>query len=364
MYAVSAVCSQVILGSDRSVDSRPVDSRDPLRSGVVARLRAIGVRHFTRPGVPSARLMVRRLGRGLGSSFRRGCYFQPLVSRQTGDVHQHQGALSHQKSSDVLRSADPELLCRCVCGQFHRNSYLCNQGSTRSQLLNSTEQRILRWAEALPVSLASPVHHVSTQRVGGFFVSPQSDLRFRMDPQDRGLPGAEEEVAGVHRPFSHLTQSSMLSIFFTIPQSERLSYGSSAPELEWVAGVCLSSLVSHSSSPQKAPVILWSPSDNHSFLSASTALVPGSSRSGGGRSGSSASVSGPSSSAPLSSSSSGGVRAVASCLETIQLFALALGFSKHVPVAKQSALAHRSSSRADYQARWFIFRQWHHSHGH
>ena len=183
-----------------------------------------------------------------------------------------------------------------------------------------------------------------------------------MDPQDRGLPGAEEEVAGVHRSFCHLTQSSMLSIFFTIPRSERLSYGCSAPELVWVAGVCLSSLVSHSGSPKEAPVVLWSTPDNHSSLLASTALVPRSSRSGGGRSGSSASVSGPSSSAPLSSSSSGGVRAVASCLETIQRFAQAQGFSKHV--GKQSALARRSSSRAGCQARWSIFRQWCHSHGH
>ena len=67
-------------------------------------------------------------------------------------------------------------------------------------------------------------------------------------------------------------------------------------------------------------------------------------------------------SAPLPSSSSGGVRAVTSCLETIQRFARARGFSKHV--AKQSALARRSSSRAGYQARWSIFRQWCHSNGH
>ena len=145
------------------------------------------------------------------------------------------------------------------------------------------------------------------------------------------------------------------SIFFTGPRSERLSYGCSAPELEWVAGVCLSSLVTHSGSPQEAPVVLWSSLDTHSSLLASRALVPGSSGSGGGRSGSSTSVSGPSSLAPFSSASSGGVRAVASCLETIHRFAQAKGFSKHV--AKQSALARRSSSLAGYQARWSIYRQ-------
>ena len=40
-------------------------------------------------------------------------------------------------------------------------------------------------------------------------------------------------MAGVHRPLCHLTQSPMLSIFFTIPRSELPRYGCSAPELEW-----------------------------------------------------------------------------------------------------------------------------------
>ena len=111
-----------------------------------------------------------------------------------------------------------------------------------------------------------------------------------MNPQGRGLSGSEEEVAGVHQPICHLTQSPMFSIFFAVPRSERLSYGCSAPELEWVAGVGLSSLVTHSGSPQEASVILWNSPDTHSSVLASTAVVPESSGSGGGRSGGSASV--------------------------------------------------------------------------
>ena len=360
--AVSTVSSQAVLGSDRPVDSRSVDSGDPWRSGVVARSRSLGARYFARPSVPSARLMVRRLGHGLGSSFGRGRYFRPLVSRRTGTVHQRQGALGHRKSSVVLRSADPGLLCRCVCGQFHRDCLSPQSGGyniSAAECHSAADSALGRGASC---GSSSTVHRGSTQRAGGFSVSSQPDLGFRMDPQDRGISGPEEEVAGVHRPLCHLTRSPMLSIFFTIPRSERLCYGYSAPELEWVAGVCLSSLVTHSGSPQEAPVVLWSSPDTHSSVSASTALVPGSPGSGGGRSGGSASVSGPSSSAPFSSASSEGVRAVASCLETIQRFAQAKGFSKHV--AKQSALARRSSSRAGYQARWSIYRQWCHGKGH
>ena len=65
---------------------------------------------------------------------------------------------------------------------------------------------------------------------------------------------------------------------------------------------------------------------------------------------------------PLPSIPSGGVKAVASCLETIQRFAQSQGFSKHV--AQQSALARRPSSRAGYQARWAVFRKWCHDKGH
>ena len=67
----------------------------------------------------------------------------------------------------------------------------------------------------------------------------------------------------------------------------------------------------------------------------------------------STSVPGPPSSTPLPSASSGGVQAVASCLETIQRFACARGFSKHL--ARQAA---------GYQAKWLVYRQWCRSEGH
>ena len=213
-----------------------------------------------------------------------------------------------------------------------------------------------------PCSTDASVHHGSSQCSRGLFVSSQPSVGFRMDTQDRGFPRAPEEMAGVHRPFCHLTQSPVLSIFFSVPRSERSGCGCSAPELGWVAGVCLSTLVTHSGCSQEAPVILWGPADHHSSLLASEAVVSGSSGAGCGRSGGSSSVQRSSAATTLPSSSSGSVRAVASCLETIQRFARARGFSKHV--AKQVALARRPSSRAGYQAKWSIYRRWCHSKGH
>ena len=234
------------------------------------------------------------------------------------------------------------------------------------QILNSSAQFHRTAGSALggvsSGDSGSTVHYGTTQCSGRLSVSTQSGLGFRVDSKERGIPGVVEEVAGDHRPVCHLTQSPVVPIFFSIPRSERSGYGCSAPELEWVAGVCFSALVSHSSGAQEAPVVIWSPPDHHSSLLASTALVPGPSGSGFGWSGGSASIVRSSSTAALSSSSSGSVRAVASCLETIQRFARARGFSKHV--AKQSALASRSSSRAGYQAKWSVCRQWCHSEGH
>ena len=91
-------------------------------------------------------------------------------------------------------------------------------------------------------------------------------------------------------------------------------------------------------------------------------MVSGSSRSSGRRSSRSSSVQGPPASTPLPSVSSGGVQAVASCVETIQRFTRAGGFSKHV--AQQVSLARRTSSRAGYQSKWLVYRQWCRSEGH
>ena len=78
--------------------------------------------------------------------------------------------------------------------------------------------------------------------------------------------------------------------------------------------------------------------------------------------GRSSTVQWPSASAPLPPVSSGSVLAVSSCLETIKRFTRAGGFSRRV--AQQVSLARRPSSRAGYQSKWLVFRQWCRSEGH
>ena len=183
-----------------------------------------------------------------------------------------------------------------------------------------------------------------------------------MDSEAAGLPGSVQEVAVLNRPVCHLSKSPLFNIFFPLPRSERAGDRCASSELEWVAGVCLSSMDSNSSGAEEAPVVLWGPADHHSTLLASEAVVSRYTGSGSGQACGSSLVQRSSVSATLPSLSSGGVQAVASCLETIPRFTHARGFSKRV--AQQVSLARRPSSRAGYQARWLVFRRWCRSEGH
>ena len=209
-------------------------------------------------------------------------------------------------------------------------------------------QRILRWTESLPIVFASQ-----------FIMGLNNVLA---DSFSRPIQILGSEWTLKTEVFQHLSKRWPFSIdlfftslnhqccpyFFSVPRSECSGHGCSAPELEWVAGVCLSYLASHSYSVEEALVVLWSPPDHHCSVLASEALVSGASGSGGRRSDPSSIVSRPPETAALSLSSSGSVRAVSSCVETIQRFTRSQGFSLHV--ARQASLARRSSSRTGYQA--------------
>ena len=354
--AVTSICPATILGSGRPVCSGPVDSQGSLRPGVVAGSSTLGARYSARSGVPSARLVVRRLGRGLGCPPGGRSNFRPLVLRRGSAFSQRQRALSGRTYSTLLRSANRGLCGSHFCGQLNSD---CLSSQPGGHAISAADSPVGGVSSS---GAGSAVHYGSPQCHGGLSIPTQSDLGVGMDSESRGLSRVAEAVASVHRPFCHLTKSPMLPIFSTVPRSECSGHGCSAPELEWVAGVCLSSLVPHSSGSQEAPAVIWSPLDHRSSILASEAMVPGPSGLGSGRSGGASSVAQSSAPTTLPSSSSGSVRAVASCVETIQRFARSQGFSKCV--ARQSSLARRSSSRAGYQAKWSIYRHWCHMEGH
>ena len=358
---VTPADSSASVGSDRSVSAGRVVAGNPRRSFLVARPRSLSARRFSGAGVPSARVMVRRLGRGLGGSLGRAGRFRPVGSGRRRALDQCTVALGDRESSQVVCST----LRRFLSGGLRRQFDSCVVSAEPRRVsfffseLHRSEDSLLGGG-----SVSSDFPTVScgeTQCPGGRSFSPKPDLGLRVDAE-AGLQGSVQEVAGVNRPVCNISKSQMFHIFFSLPRSQCSGDGCASSKLEWVAGVYLSSLVSHSGGFEEAPVVLWSSTDHRSSILASEAVVSGSSGSGGQRPGRSSTVQRPSASAPLPPVSSGSVQAVSSCLETIKRFNRTGGFSRRV--AQQVSLARRPSSRAGYQSKWLVFRQWCRSEGH
>ena len=199
-------------------------------------------------------------------------------------------------------------------------SYLRNQGGTSSSFLNSIAQRILRWAEDLSVVISPQFIMGKHNVLADAFSRPNQILGSEWTLKQevfrdlcRRWPVSIDLFA--------TSQNHRCSIyFFSLPRSQCYGDGCASSKLECVAGVCLSSLVSHSGGFEEAPVILWSSTDHRSSILALEAVVSGSSGSGGRRPGRSSTVQRPSASAPLPPFSSGSVQAVSSCLVTIKRF--------------------------------------------
>ena len=308
-HEVSSAHSAEALGSCRPICSGRMVSGNSSGSRLVVGSRAVAARGVSGAGVPSARLVVRRLGRGLGGSSRRGSYFRPLGSGGGRIVDQRQRAPGDRESSPVVRSSALRFIRGDLRRQLHGHCVPQEPGrhTFSSSQLHSTEDFPLGGVSSGCV--ISSVHHGETQRAGGFLVSPESGPGLRMDSEAAGLPGSVQEVAGLNRPVCHLSKSPLFNIFFTLPRSERAGNRCASSELEWVAGICLSSLGSNSSGAEEAPVVLWGPADHHSTLLASEAVVSRSTGSGSGRACGSSSVQRSSASAPLPSLPSGGVLA-------------------------------------------------------
>ena len=212
-HEISSACSADAVGPCRPIDSGLVVSGDSPGSRLVARSRSVGARHFSGVGVPSARIVVRRLGRGLGGSSGRKCYFWPLGSRGSRVFHQRQRAPGHRESSPVVCSLSRRFFGGNLRRQFHSH---CLPKEPRRYSLSSSE---LHRAEDSPLGGESSgcdfstIHHGETQRVSGFSVSPEPGSGLRMDAEAGGLSGSVQEVAGLNRPFCNITKSPMFNIF-------------------------------------------------------------------------------------------------------------------------------------------------------
>ena len=138
-----------------------------------------------------------------------------------------------------------------------------------------------------------------------------------MDSEVVGLSGAEQ-VAGDDRPFCHIVESPLFTLFFAFPRSVGDRYGRASSELARVLSVCLSTLVNDTAGSEESPIILWGPYDSSCSLLAPETMVSEPPGTNGGRSVLSTPVSRSTQPTALPLSSSRDRQAVHSCLEAIQ----------------------------------------------
>ena len=359
---VVSLCTSSSLGSKGSRCSGSVVSGDRAGPPLVVKSRTPRTGCFPSASVSPARLVVRRLGCRLGSSPRRPGRFRPLVAGRGSRLHQSAGASSHLLCAPAFSTSGSQHLGGRVCGQHDCSGLPEESGRYQVGSLEPDSSRSAP-VDGAPLCVApSSIYYGPQQCSGGHPVSPKSNSGLGMDAETACVPSTSAAVAGGYRSFCNISKSPLHTIFFSLPRSQFDRDRCASPTVEWVAGVCLSSLCTDSSGAKEAPLVLWGAADDHCSVLAPEAVVSGALGVGGGRSSGSASGQGSVEPASLSSTASGSVKASSSCMETIQRFVKSCGFSRHV--ARQTALARKPSSRAGYQAKWLIYRRWCTTEGH
>ena len=169
-------------------------------------------------------------------------------------------------------------------------------------------------------------------------------------------------MAGPNLFICDLRKSSLFDILLTIPGSHVSRHGRVSPVLGRSPGLRVPSGCHNSACSREAPSLQGDGAHPRGSALGPAPLVLRPAPALTGPSGDSAGPSRPPALASVSSSLPGSPSAQASCLETLQRFTRAAGFSS--AVAEQSSLAHRPSLRAIYQVRWSIYRSWCREHGH
>ena len=117
-HEVTPADSSASVGSDRPVSAGRVVAGNPRRSFLVAPPRSLSARRFSGAGVHSARVMVRRLERGLGDSLGRVVRFRLVGSGRRRALDQCSGALGDRECSRVVCSTSRWFLSGGLHQQF------------------------------------------------------------------------------------------------------------------------------------------------------------------------------------------------------------------------------------------------------
>ena len=317
------------------------------------------LRGVSLPGVSRPTLLVRR---GVGCPSRSSDRFRPVGLAPGCVVHQRQRTACHKTGSPPVSFSSTWSHSGYLLRQHHSRG-LSPQGGGHQiafpQHLSSGDPALVG-VSVHPSGSAVPTG--LQQCPGGRLVSPSPAPSFRVVPQHDRLSIFMPTVAGPNRFICDLRKSSLFDILFTIPGSPVSRHGRVSPVLGRSPGIFVPSDDHHSASSREAPGLQGDGAHPCGSALDPAPLVLRPAPALAGPSCDSAGPSRPPALASVSSSLPGSPSAEASCLETLQRFTRAAGFSS--AVTEQSSLALRRSSRAVYQVRWSIYRSWCREQGH
>ena len=309
-------------------------------------------------GIPGSGLLFRCFRRRLGGSLGRPGGFRPLGPVRGSSSGQCQGVAGGATGSPPL----PVLSVRGhgggVLRQRHRGRLSAQGGGHPVSCSQQHRAGDPPLSGVTSDSVGSPVHSGDLQCSSGLSLQSSSTPQFRVVSQHGGVSTFGTSVAGDDRPICHLRQSPLLHLFVALPRPSFGGDGRAPPVLGRSPGLCLSAVVHSSSGVGEASCVQPDPPHPSHPLLASASVVRGPPPvvSGSPR------TTRPLLPATVSSALPGPPQAGPSCLETIQRFTRAAGFS--LAVATQASLVRRPSSRSNYQLKWSVYRSWCRSQGH
>ena len=194
-HAVAPTHSSSFLGQGRRFSADSLERSLPSRSVVVARPGSSSGVCLTTPGAPRPRLLVRRLGCGLGCPSGRRGGFRSVVSGGCRPFNQCSGAVGSGARAPALSPSSSRLHGSHLFRQFYcgglpaalgRNPFSFPQRdcSTRSPLGGVSLYRF-----------GPSVHHGPEQCHHGCPVMPQQSSGRRVDAQGGGLRGTSASLA-------------------------------------------------------------------------------------------------------------------------------------------------------------------------
>ena len=246
-----------ILGSSASVHQDPLVSGLPQGSPVVASRPPSIVRGVSSAGVSGSGLLVRRLGRWLGSSLGLAHRFRPLEPRGASSLHQRQGTFISSQGSPPLPVISGGENYFSILRQQH-SGVLPPQGRRHKvPLPQFSGARDSPFGRVILHPPDSPVHPGASQCAGGLSLSPLPATTYRVIPQSGGLSIYQSSMAGPNRLICNLRKSSMLHLFLALLGSSGSGHGLIPSTLGQSSGLRVSSLVHHSQSSGETPGISW-----------------------------------------------------------------------------------------------------------